>query len=620
MNLAAAALEEDPSIAEFFRALQEGPEVALPSTTGPHLEVAANPVMPALEACEPAPPSPLEECLALVKMALTAIRARLAEFRRAQEDVQRVAILRELSERLGELRENCSLPEVRALWLVACASEELIKQLAQKPIWATVSTLRTTAAAMDLLETMCSSIPRPYLASDPPVRLLAVDDDPICLRAVSSSLKKAFPDPDVAPNGHSALLLASREHYDAICLDVEMPGMDGFELCSEIHETEANRATPVVFVTSHSDFDSRAKSALLGAHDLIAKPFLTFEITLKILTLVLRARLQASTGTAPAGSTGQPGATAVAARLSGTTASPMRAASIPAPAPKQPIADDTVPLRHDSPKAPEQRTPAATQLHHPKAEPAQDFQQRAPLQFEALRQKLASASEPGNPELRQELISELFLGIHELCTQAGNTIPAFSALGSALEAMLRKLLEKPTLCTASTLSTASAALETLDLISEAQFGPDLNENPARVLVVDDDPISRRAIGSALQLAFGRPDDADSGEAAIARAGENPYDVIFLDVMMPGLDGFATCARIRESGMNRGTPVVFVTSCNDETSRTQAVASGGSEFLPKPVLACQIRLLALTLALRGRLEANATGKGVPSASIASAPSR
>jgi PleD family two-component response regulator len=70
-----------------------------------------------------------------------------------------------------------------------------------------------------------------------------------------------------------------------------MPGIEGFELCSKIHETVLNRKTPVVFVTHHNDFQARSKSALTGAQDLIAKPFLTFEITVKALTLVLRERL-----------------------------------------------------------------------------------------------------------------------------------------------------------------------------------------------------------------------------------------------------------------------------------------------------------------------------------------
>jgi CheY-like chemotaxis protein len=88
-------------------------------------------------------------------------------------------------------------------------------------------------------------------------------------------------------------VLAEATAYDAIFLDVEMPGMDGFELCTRIHATTSNRITPVVFVTRHADFDARAKSSLTGARDLIGKPFLTFEVALKALTLVLNRRLQA---------------------------------------------------------------------------------------------------------------------------------------------------------------------------------------------------------------------------------------------------------------------------------------------------------------------------------------
>jgi PleD family two-component response regulator len=68
--------------------------------------------------------------------------------------------------------------------------------------------------------------------------------------------------------------------------------MDGFELCSKIRQTQLNQATPVVFVTCQTDFDARAKSSLCGGNDFLTKPFLTFEITLKALTLALRARIR----------------------------------------------------------------------------------------------------------------------------------------------------------------------------------------------------------------------------------------------------------------------------------------------------------------------------------------
>ena len=71
-----------------------------------------------------------------------------------------------------------------------------------------------------------------------------------------------------------------------------MPGMDGFEVCSKIRDTVPNRTTPVVFVTGHHDFDARFNSTLSGGNDLMGKPFLIFEVTVKALTLALQGRLR----------------------------------------------------------------------------------------------------------------------------------------------------------------------------------------------------------------------------------------------------------------------------------------------------------------------------------------
>jgi len=123
----------------------------------------------------------------------------------------------------------------------------------------------------------------------------------------------------------------------------------------------------------------------------------------------------------------------------------------------------------------------------------------------------------------------------------------------------------------------------------------------RFLVVDDDPVARRAISGSLQATFGRPDSAESGEAALALAGEKQFDLIFMDVRMPGMDGFKCCSKIHETAANSKTPVVFVTSHGDLESRAEAIMAGGSGFIPKPVLSSEIRLMALTFSLRGRVD-------------------
>jgi DNA-binding response OmpR family regulator len=76
-----------------------------------------------------------------------------------------------------------------------------------------------------------------------------------------------------------------------VFLDVDMPGMNGFELCTKLRALARNKTTPVVFVTSLTDFESRANSTISGGNDLIAKPFLFIELTVKALVYILRGKL-----------------------------------------------------------------------------------------------------------------------------------------------------------------------------------------------------------------------------------------------------------------------------------------------------------------------------------------
>jgi len=79
--------------------------------------------------------------------------------------------------------------------------------------------------------------------------------------------------------------------FDVVFMDVTMPGMNGFETCAKIRESALNHSTPVVFVTSNTDFQTHAEMSRIGGNDLMAKPFLTPEINVKALTFALRGRL-----------------------------------------------------------------------------------------------------------------------------------------------------------------------------------------------------------------------------------------------------------------------------------------------------------------------------------------
>ena len=72
--------------------------------------------------------------------------------------------------------------------------------------------------------------------------------------------------------------------------DVDMPGMNGYELCTKLRSLPPHKKTPVVFVTSLNDFENRANSTMSGGNDFIGKPFLTIELSVKALTWVVKPR------------------------------------------------------------------------------------------------------------------------------------------------------------------------------------------------------------------------------------------------------------------------------------------------------------------------------------------
>lgn len=595
------SLLEEPSKVEFFKVLRAslaGP-LAEPAVEPPGSRFCARAQMSEEASCAAA--DPFDRFFDAAPRQLASLRAQLPEINRAPGDAARTRILLEFFHLVRLLKENSRLPALLPFWQMTFALEGLLKQLSSKASNITPSALRTLAGAVDLLEGLCARSLNPHIATEPPVRLLAVDDDAVSRRAISFALKKAFHEPDLAPDGQAGLALAARQAYDVIFLDVEMPGMDGFELCSKIHQTGLNRTTPVVFVTGHSDFGSRAKSTLSGGHDLIAKPFLAFEITVKALTLVMRARLSNGGAGARSGKEAAVPPAQVEAADTSSAPAPIAPSESPASAVALPRAELGISeAGHSSGDLGGRNFAASYELA--RNELADATFAHAAARVEGLRDLLQAARHTAEPACLGTLMGQLWDGVRLLNSEAeGAQLGAVLRLGSALEGMLKKLLEHSNLCTPDTLNAAASALELLEELCLAGSNPDLANPPIRLLVADDDPVARRAISGSLQLAFGRPDCADSGEAALALAAEKPFDLIFLDVLMPGMDGFTACAKIHETAQNSRTPVAFIANATDRDSRSQAAVAGGCALLSKPVLPSHINLTALTLILRARLD-------------------
>jgi two-component system OmpR family response regulator len=102
---------------------------------------------------------------------------------------------------------------------------------------------------------------------------------------------------------------------------------------------------------------------------------------------------------------------------------------------------------------------------------------------------------------------------------------------------------------------------------------------ARLLVVDDEPNIRELLSASLRYAGFEVATAADGEQALALASSFRPDLLVLDVMMPGLDGFGVVRRLRESG--RHTPVLFLTARDAAEDKISGLTLGGDDYVTKP---------------------------------------
>ncbi len=105
--------------------------------------------------------------------------------------------------------------------------------------------------------------------------------------------------------------------------------------------------------------------------------------------------------------------------------------------------------------------------------------------------------------------------------------------------------------------------------------------PHRVLLVDDDPVIVRLLEVNFRLEGYVIETAGRGEEALAKATANPPDLVVLDVMMPGLDGWEVCRRFREDPRLADVPVIFLSARAHEDDKDRGAALGVVGYVTKP---------------------------------------
>ncbi|MBP2240722.1 two-component system response regulator ResD [Cytobacillus eiseniae] len=104
------------------------------------------------------------------------------------------------------------------------------------------------------------------------------------------------------------------------------------------------------------------------------------------------------------------------------------------------------------------------------------------------------------------------------------------------------------------------------------------EKEVRILVVDDEERIRRLLKMYLERENYIIDEAEDGNEAVSKALGNDYDVILLDLMMPGKDGLEVCREVREK---KATPIIMLTAKGEEVNRVQGFEVGTDDYIVKP---------------------------------------
>ena len=388
-------------------------------------------------------------------------------------------------------------------------------------------------------------------------KLLLVDDDKMIANIYRNKFSLEGFKVETAADGQEGLDLMKTFKPDVVILDLMLPKVSGVELLTAIRALPGCQKLPVI-VFSNTYLSATVQEAWkAGATKCLSKGSCSPAELIKLVQNTLRPL-------APA----------------------------PAAQPKT-VAD----------KAPASVAPGDADTAF-QTKLRQSFIDSLPATLNILRTQLRGLSKSGSEAERLKQLAELCRKLHALIGNAGiagmHLIAQFS---DALEALLKELSEKPKNITASTLRTAANAVDFIAVLFEpGSFSCEPDTASARILVVDDEELSRRAVVCALEKARLPSENVADPQVALKLLSENPYDLVLLDIDMPGMSGLELCSKLRQLPAQKATPVVFVTRLNDFESRANSMMSGGTDLIAKPFLFMELAVKSLVYVLRGRLAA------------------
>ncbi len=364
----------------------------------------------------------------------------------------------------------------------------------------------------------------------------------------------------IAADGREGVHRVTHETFDLVLMDIQMPVMDGLTATRLIRADGRFGKLPILAMTAHAMSGDRERSLDAGMNDHITKPIDPARLAEMLRRWMPGRPLESKEERLEAG---------------GTAAS---ANGLPEWLP---------PFNISAALA---RTGGSTEVLRQRMF---DFHDRFSQGGAELRGHLRTR----NSERAAELLHSLhraasILGAEDLAGAASELQLALRAgQGDEMAALADAVAQalEPAISAVASLERKTIARRTAQptLSAEHEFMDAEDGSRPRLLLVDDDlennQLLAEVLGSGYEIFC-----ANDGMAALEIAAAVKPDVVVLDVMMPGLDGYEVCRRLRESHPNWDLPVLFVTGSIDHAAETRALEVGAADYITKPIFPAVVR--------------------------------
>jgi len=404
------------------------------------------------------------------------------------------------------------------------------------------------------------------------MNILLVDDDPHVLELYQEGLSQQGARVVTAADGVAAIQALRDGKPDVVVLDLMMPRFTGVDVLKFIRSQPDLKTLPVVVLSNSYMNQLAAEATALGVQKALLKVRCSPSVLLGIINDVLAGRTSSEdTSHLLAVPDQSPAAPPSPARIGS------QGLETPAPAPGD--------------------APTAAAEFQTKAR--RSFLQNAPATCAAMRSLCQAFATAAKDSERDQRLQDFYRKVHFIAATAGLAeCHHLAQMASAFEALLFELISQPASVTPSVLRTIASTVDFLALLFDCARDADL-EVPlsAQALVVDDDPLSNRLVVAALHRTQLQARSTDDPMVGLQWLKENRFDLVLLDIEMPGMDGFELCRRLRLLPGYQKTPVIYVTSHSDFESRARSVLSGGNDLISKPVFPMELAVKAVALLLK-----------------------